>query len=109
MTAASYDQLCMGKGKSWRTTGILYVFPACATRGASRRHCGHCRSSKTTMAICAPLGGRRAGFTESCARASEANRAMEKANPTRVLFIKESTPILLAYRTCVPGARNHNG
>src|ERR1700736_6445845 len=59
----------MGSGKSWRTTGILYVFEACSTSGAVRRHMGHCKSSKTTIAICAPLGGRNTELTVSCAEA----------------------------------------
>src|SRR3954462_2845536 len=59
----------MGSGKSWRTTGILYVFDACSTSGAVRRHIGHSRSSKITMAICGPWGGRSTESTVSCAAA----------------------------------------
>src|SRR3954470_879128 len=59
----------MGRGKSWRTTGILYVLDACSTSGAVRRHIGHSRSSKITMAICDPLGGRSTESTVSCATA----------------------------------------
>src|SRR5258708_2066341 len=32
-------------------------------RGTARRQSGHCRSSNTTRATCAPLGGRSAGST----------------------------------------------
>src|ERR1700689_1976293 len=49
--------------------------------GATRRHCGHCKSSNTTMATCAPLGGRSTAFTESpCAE------AVTKAAGFRVAF-----------------------
>src|SRR3979490_3066417 len=61
--AASYDQVWKGSGKSCRTTRILYVLEASSSRGAARRQSGHCRSSNTTRATCAPLGGRSAGST----------------------------------------------
>src|SRR5437016_9734345 len=86
MTAAWNDQLCMGKGKSWRTTGILYVLAACSTKGAARRHCGHCRSSKTTKASCDPLGGRSAELA-SCATAHDAMKKSTKRNESSFLFI----------------------
>src|SRR5215472_14263381 len=57
----------MGSGKSWRTTGILYVLEASFTSGAVRRHIGHSRSSNTTIATCDPLGGRSTESTVSCA------------------------------------------
>src|ERR1019366_934860 len=41
------------------------VRDACSSRGATRPHCGHCRSSKTTRATCAPFGGRSASGTSS--------------------------------------------
>src|SRR5215469_15036606 len=57
----------MGSGKSWRTTGILYVLEASFTSGAVRRHIGHSRSSNTTMATCDPFGGRSTESTVSWA------------------------------------------
>src|SRR5580704_1058906 len=39
------------------------------------------------MAIGAPFGGRKAGLTESCANATEANMATRKANIPKILFI----------------------
>src|SRR5215472_18626536 len=57
----------MGSGKSWRTTGILYVLEASFTRGAVRRHIGHSRPSNTTIATCDPFGGRTTESTVSWA------------------------------------------
>src|SRR5712691_137266 len=49
--------------------------------GATRRHCGHCKSSKTTIATCAPLGGRNTGFTSSIAVAyAQANNSANRHN-----------------------------
>src|SRR5438093_6118468 len=86
MTAAWNDQLCRGRGKSCRTTGILSVLAACSTKGAARRHCGHCRSSKTTKASCDPLGGRRAELA-SCATAHDVMNRITKRNDSSFLFI----------------------
>src|SRR5580693_7790208 len=53
--------------------------------GDTRRHCGHCRSSKTTMATCAPLGGRNAGFNGSFAAAHKP-AANTNANNDRTAY-----------------------
>src|SRR5580704_19304750 len=50
--------------------------------GATRRHCGHCRSSNTTRATCDPLGGRRAGLRASCA--GDAHKEATKINPPKM-------------------------
>src|SRR5215469_8836615 len=72
----------MGSGKSWRTTGILYVLEASFTSGAVRRHIGHSRSSNTTIATCDPFGGRSTESTVSCAEhkpaATSKNVAIDK-------------------------------
>src|SRR5579859_7391045 len=98
MIAAWYDQLCIGKGKSCRTTGILYVLAACATRGACRLHCGHCRSSKTTIASVDPLGGRSAGLTASCADRNDVSK-------TAANVIRRKVPIIMSSQECAVGAK----
>src|SRR5215475_4977078 len=70
----------MGKGKSWRTTGILYVRAASSTRGAARAQSGHSRSSKITIATETPFGG-RSNDALSCAASSEAIKSTAK-NPS---------------------------
>ena len=58
MMAAWNDQLCIGNGKSWRTTGIFSDLETSLTSGAARAQSGHCKSSKTTIATLLPAGGR---------------------------------------------------
>src|SRR5277367_3318662 len=50
--------------------------------GETRRHCGHCKSSNTTIATCDPLGGRN---TESVVSAAVAPKpaARMKSNVHR--------------------------
>src|SRR5579862_4960320 len=102
----------MGSGKSWRTTGILYVFDACSTKGAVRRHIGHCKSSKTTIATCAPLGGRSTVLRASCAGAGNAaprtmNAADNRAKRIQSLFfIISYVSVLLLQRSSWLDARN---
>src|SRR5579864_6737094 len=69
MTAALNDQLCIGNGKSCRTSGILCALAACSSSGESLRHLGHCKSSNTISATGEPFGGR--GSAGSWARANE--------------------------------------
>src|SRR5215469_15957851 len=77
----------MGSGKSWRTSGILYVRDASATSGAARAQSGHSRSSKITIATEAPLGGFRME-TLSCATAAVASHRSSR-KPASFLCISE--------------------
>src|ERR1051326_1999740 len=58
-TDASKPQLCMGKGKSCRTTGTLCLAAISQTMGNEREQSGDCRSSNITIATFAPRGGFR--------------------------------------------------
>src|SRR5438270_7902231 len=55
---------------------MWYVLAACSRTGAVRAHCGHCKSSKTTMATLVPFGGRNTfeATWGSAANAAAANR-----------------------------------
>src|ERR1700733_9697991 len=57
MMAASRLQICIWRGKSWRTRGILYLSMAAWTMGKAWAQAGHSRSSNSKMATRAPAGG----------------------------------------------------
>src|SRR5438874_9812423 len=73
--AASKDQLCRGKGKSCRTTGILWASAASHTRGYAFAQSGHSRSSNITMATFAPRGGFNAEASAAKAQALKPSAA----------------------------------
>src|SRR5258708_37614767 len=97
--AASRFQMCTLRGKSWRTSGILYLSTAAWTMGAAWAQAGHSRSSNSKMATLAPAGGftmevsRKVlavlGGAEDWACAEElSGRAIRRAAARRVLDIR---------------------
>src|SRR5258708_2172701 len=86
MTAALKDQLCMGKGKSCRISGMLWAFAACSSSEESVRHLGHCKSSKTTMATGTPFGG--LSSEASWAAAKEGSDSKARKNQSAFFICK---------------------
>src|ERR1700759_4506715 len=86
MTAAVNDHLCIGKGKSWRTSGILCAFAACSSNGESARHFGHSRSSNTINATGAPFGGRSSAGFWAEANEHRSNAAQKGTSFLIILF-----------------------
>src|SRR6516162_8048225 len=89
-TAASNDQLCMGKGKSYCTSGMLYFLAASCSSGAARAQSGHCRSSKTRSATFDPLGGRNTDVSPAHASdtPSRANTATKMFRDQQICLIE---------------------
>src|SRR6266568_345003 len=98
ITCASKLQLCIGRGKSLRTSGILYFVTASCNSASASAQSEHCKSSKATSATRDPAGGRSA--LVSPARMADGvtrNRTTSKASiEVRRRFIATRIPALLS-------------
>ena len=63
----------------------LIGFEACTSNGATRPHCGHCRSSKTTSARVVPFGGRSASGASSANAGAQLTASKAKTTPGNIV------------------------